>query len=311
LSPYLKILRIPNLLIIILTQYLLRICVIGTFYGFGGSYPAVGEFDFVLLVLSTLLIASGGYVINDIYDAKPDKVNKPEKILVGKVIDRSKAYILYYSLTGFGILIGFYLGFRVDYFLLGFIYVAIAMMLYFYSNRYQRTVLWGNLVVSILSAMVILIVWLFEFFALRSNLIIYAEVYKQIPVITVVTIGYAVFAFLVTMIREIYKDVEDYDGDKQADYSTLPIHKSTRTSKILAIVLILVCILLLGYGQYILYIRNYTLVFWYLIIAVQSLFIFLFYNTIKAKNKRRLSFPEQCNENYYDSRNFIHAVVLC
>ena len=68
MNGYLKIIRIPNLLIIILTQYLLRICIVGTFYGLNATSPAFGHFDFALLVLSTLLIAASGYVINDYFD---------------------------------------------------------------------------------------------------------------------------------------------------------------------------------------------------------------------------------------------------
>ncbi len=127
--------------IIVLTQYLLRICIIGTYFGFSGVEPAMGEFNFSLLVLSTVLIAAGGYVINDIFDIETDKINKPNKILINKSMPVSIAYRLYYGLTLAGTLIGFYLAFAVQYFILGFIFVATVLLLWYYSSKYQKKVL--------------------------------------------------------------------------------------------------------------------------------------------------------------------------
>jgi 4-hydroxybenzoate polyprenyltransferase len=290
LSAYLKILRLPNLGIIVLTQYLIRICIIGTFYGFSGSSPAFSEFNFFLLVLSTVLIAAGGYVINDIFDLEIDKVNKPDKILINKFIPISIAYRMYYGLTIAGTLIGFYLAFAVQYFLLGFVYVAIVLLLWYYSSRYQKTVLWGNIFISALSAMVIFIVWLFELFALRADPITYTEVMKQIRIVTIVVSGYGLFAFLVSMIREIVKDIEDQEGDKKANYKTLPITIGIKKTKWVAVVFIFVSVLLLAFAQYHVYLKGIMLVFWYLLIAVQTLFLFLLFNTINAEKKEDFHF---------------------
>jgi len=290
LSPYLKIIRIPNLLIIILTQYLLRICIIQNFYSLGDVSPAINHFDFALLVFSTLLIAAGGYVINDYFDEAIDKLNKPEKILIGKSISRQSAYTFYWMLTAPGILIGFYLAIIVDYFLLGFVYLAIAIMLWLYSERYQQTVLWGNIVISVLLAMVILIVWLFEFFALKDNPIQYVETMKYLKPISIIVLVYAVFAFFTSIIREIFKDIEDMEGDKSADYRTLAIVAGINISKWIAIGFILILMILLGVSQYFLWQEGFSLVFWYLLIAVQTLFLFVIYNIIKSKNKEDFHF---------------------
>ena len=282
--------RLPNLGIIVLTQYLLRICIIGTYFGFGGVSPALSEFNFSLLVLSTVLIAAGGYVINDIFDIEIDKINKPDKVLINKTISLSKAYQLYYGLTIVGTLTGFYLAFAVQYFLLGFIFVATVLLLWFYSSKYQKTVLWGNIFISGLSAMVIIIVWLFELYALRADILTYTEVMKQIHVVSILVAAYGLFAFLVSMIREIAKDIEDMDGDKSASYKTLPIKVGTKKAKLLANVLIIVSVLLLAYAQYHLYIKGIMLVFWYLLVAVQTLFLFLLYNSVKAESKEDFQF---------------------
>ncbi len=282
---YLKIIRIPNLLIIVLTQYLLRICIIGTFYGINATRPSFGHFDFLLLVLSTVLIAAGGYVINDYFDAEVDKINRQDKRIIGEKISLESAYVYYWILTIAGILIGFYISFRVKYFLLGFIFIAIAMMLWFYTTRYQKTVLWGNLVISFLSAMVVLIVWLFEFFALRANPVNYVNAMKQLGLISIVVGAYALFAFLVTLIRELIKDIEDIEGDKTCGYITLPVKAGIEKSKMVIMALTFLTILLLAFAQYILYGMNLFLVFWYLLIAVQTLLLFLLFQVYEAGTK--------------------------
>jgi len=290
MTAYIKIIRIPNLVIVILTQYLLRFCVIRTFYGLEYVSPALSEFDFVILVLSTILIAAGGYIINDLYDLQTDKINKPGKILIGKSISSQKAHYLYWGLTVPGVLMGFYLSIKVNYIMLGFIYIAIAMMLWFYSARYQKTVLWGNIAISLLSAMVVLIVWLFEFFALREEPLIYVDVMNRLQIITLIVSGYALFAFLVSLIREIIKDIEDIEGDRKAGYRTLPIVTAINKAKGTATGIIVISILLLAFTQYFLYMKELSLIFWYLMIAVQSLFIYLLYNTFKAREKENFHF---------------------
>ncbi len=247
--------------------------------------PAFGHFDFALLVLSTLLIAAGGYVINDYFDVEVDKVNKPGKTIVGKSLTPQSAYIYYWVLTIAGILIGFYLSLRVKYVMLGFVFIAIAMMLWFYSAQYKKTAFWGNFVIAILSAMVILIVWLFEFFALRANPINYTEAMKQLGLISIIVGAYALFAFLVSLIREIVKDAEDLEGDKAAGYKTIAVTSGTGTSKQLALSLTLLTIVILAGCQYWLFGMKLMLVFWYLFVAVQTSLFYFAYNIVKAKTK--------------------------
>jgi len=287
---YLKIIRLPNLLIIILTQYLLRICIIGTFYGLNATRPAFGSFDFLLLVFATVLIAAGGYVINDYFDVEVDKVNRPGKMVIVKTLQMNSAYSYYWILTIIGVVIGFYLSIRVKYFMLGFIFIAIAMMLWFYSAQYKKKAFWGNFVISLLSAMVLLIVWLFEFFALRANPINYTEAMKQLELISIVVAAYAVFAFLITMVREILKDIEDLDGDKTSGFKTFPVVIGINGAKNSAVITTCTTIALLAFCQYWLFELKLMLVFWYLLIAVQSFLVFLLHSIFKAKNREDYHF---------------------
>ncbi|MEZ5195027.1 MAG: geranylgeranylglycerol-phosphate geranylgeranyltransferase [Bacteroidales bacterium] len=283
MSPYLKIIRLPNLLIIILTQVLLRICIIGNFYSLSDVEMALSNGNFVLLVIATVLIAAGGYVINDYFDEEVDKINKPNKLICGNLIKRPAVMMYYWTLTLPGVLFGMYLALMVNYFILGFIFVAIAIMLYLYSQRYKQRVLIGNLLISILSAMVVLIVWIFEFYSLQDNLMHYVEVMKYLKFIGNIVLGYTLFAFLVSFIREILKDIEDIKGDQAAEYRTLPIAKGIVFSKKLAMSLLIFVIIVLGVTQYLLWTEQFHLVFWYFLVALQPLLLYVFFQTKKAK----------------------------
>ncbi len=282
---YLKILRFPNLVIIVLTQYLIRYCLLGTFYGSSGVHFVIGNFDFALLVISTLLIASGGNIINDIFDVEVDKINKPDKVWIGEIMPKKKAYSLYIVLTVTGVLTGIYLSFRIGYLMFGLIFFAIALLLYFYSSNYQKVAFLGNIIVSLLSAMVILITWLYDFFALRAEPALFAKILPDIKIIYLLIGSYAVFAFMTSFIREMVKDAEDYEGDLKAGYKTVPVVYGVKTAKATVIIVTIFTMFALAAGQYLLILHNFVIVFWYLLIAVQSLFVYLLYLMTTAKDK--------------------------
>lgn len=269
---------------------MLRFFIIGTFLNLSAVKPVMGLLDFGLLVMATILIAGGGYVINDFYDIEIDKLNKPKDRIAGNLISNKNMLTFYWVLTSLGILLGFFIAFRIGYYQLGFIFPIVAIMLWYYSSKYQKTVLWGNMMISLLSALVIIIVWLFEFFALRSDPIIYIEALKQIKPISFVVGAFAIFAFLVTLIREIVKDIEDMEGDQKGEYKTLAIVKGKNTARNVAIIIHIGTFLFLAVCQYFLFQYEFKLVFWYLTIAVQSLFLFVGYYMIKAKSKGEYHF---------------------
>ena len=284
MHPYFKIVRLPNLGIIVLTQYLLRYCVINTWYGYSGVSAAFSNLDFALLVLSTILITAGGNVINDIFDVETDKINKPEKRLIGKSISELSAKILYLLLSISGLLIGVYLAYQVKSVQLGLIFPAIVIMLFLYSKTYQKTMLLGNVIVASLSAMVILIVWLFEFFALTSNPMVYVEVQSSLKHVSYIFFAYAMFAFIVSLIREILKDVEDKEGDEESGYGTLAIVLGKEMAKYIAASILALGMAFLAFAQYWLFENDFLLVTWYLGI-VQILFMYVLYYVLKAKTK--------------------------
>ncbi len=287
---YLKILRWPNLLIIILTQGLFRFCIIEPFFRMGQASPALDIREFVLLVLSTVLIASGGYVINDIFDVKIDIINKPEKVIAGKRIPIQHLKIFYWSLTVAGILLGATIAVRIGNYQVGLIFPIVAIMLWFYSSRYQKTLLTGNIIISLMSALVVLIVWVFEVFALLNEPVKYVEAMPLLKNVGWIALAYAVFAFLLSMVREILKDAEDMEGDIQQGYKTLAIAQGIKTAKIVVHALQVVTIIFLAFSQYMVLQWGLTMVFWYLLIAVQLLLIYFLFQTAPAKSREDFRF---------------------
>lgn len=209
LQALVRLTRLWNLLIIGLAQYCTA--------GFLISASSLTDLRLLLLSLSTILIAAGGYSINDYYDVKIDLINKPERVVVGKVLSRRTVLVLHTLLTLTGIGIGFLLSWSI-----GFLHFGSAFLLWLYSNALKRLPFIGNFAVAILTGLSIYVV----------NLLIP-------PVLATVSI-YALFAFFITLIREIIKDMEDLKGDNTFGCRTLPIVWGLRPTKVFIYGLIVV-----------------------------------------------------------------------
>lgn len=285
-----RIIRLPNLLIIIIGQVFLRYFIIEAFLNLQGVSPAFSEFHFYLLVLVTLLIAAAGYMINDYYDVDSDRINRPEKVVIGKKIRFSTITYLYYALNVIAGLMGFYLAIAVGFFQLGLVFIIIMIMLWYYSSRWQMKVLGGNIVVAILSGFTIYIVWLFEFFALRQHADLFIEAVRAIRMINYFVWGYFAFAFITTMIREVIKDMQDMEGDTRVGFRTLPVVSGTGAAKKVVYLLVLISIFSLGLAQYFLFAEGFRSASWFLLASVQILLVYLFAKLPSAKNSADFRF---------------------
>ncbi len=235
----LHLVRYKNLLLIALMQYTFR-------YGLyaANEVPlALSELEFFLLVLSTILIAAGGYVINDINDVVTDRVNKPSKMLIGSTISEKTAYNIYMTVTVMGVFIGLYLSnviYRNDFLA---IFIIVAATLYMYSTYLKQTILFGNIAVSLMLSLSILILPIFDLVPIvfPGNKTLMQTVFQ-------ITFDYAVIAFIINLLREIVKDIEDVDGDYNAGMRTLPIAIGKgRTSQIVFYASLIPIALILGY----------------------------------------------------------------
>jgi len=233
-----------NLLIIALTMYLLRFGLLKPMLSFVSDITKleitsqITELWFGLLVLSVLLIAAGGYILNDIRDIKGDKFNnRPNP--VDKIISSESAYLWYQITTVVGILIGFGVGYKLGNYNLGIIQFAAAVSLWFYSYYFKRELVIGNLIVAFVVALVPLTVGIYEVSLIQNEYLTKITEFKDFNFnfISFWFIGYAGFVFLFTWVREILKDIEDLEGDRRIGARTLPIQWGVKTANVLVSVL--------------------------------------------------------------------------
>jgi 4-hydroxybenzoate polyprenyltransferase len=338
---FFKLIRLPNLLIIALTQYLIRYAVLLPFFDVYQLKPGLSHFDFFLLVLSTVLIAAAGYAINDYFDIPTDRINKPDRVVVDKKIKRRVAMALHLLFNVLAIGLGFYIGYKVGLYKLGLVHVFSAGLLWFYSTDFKKQFLAGNVIVALLTGCVPLVVPVFEVPMAKTELrevqaerdkaeqefmnlvtstgqVISEQQAMQIHqaqrnvkqydeyienadnglgfVFKVIAL-FGVFAFLVSLIREIVKDMEDYEGDKATGCRTMPIVLSIASTKYIVTMIVLATILGLGYIQFVIYIDQakypYTyLLIGYLIVLVQLPLALLMLQLYKSSSRvafRRVS----------------------
>ena len=237
-----RLVRFPNLIIVALTQYLLYYCVFFPHFEKWDINPRMGLIHFSLLVLVTVVLTASGYVINDVMDIKADKINKPKTMVISRYISRRTALWLYFCLQAVGFFLSIYLSFHVENLRLLILYPTAAIGLYAYSSVLKRRPLFGHLLIAAYCAGVALVVWLSELPAFLSLSKIDPEsafYLKQI------TISYAIFAFLSTLLRELIKVLQDEQGDRQAAYQTTAIVWGQKKVKNLCLVLSIVLLLLL------------------------------------------------------------------
>ncbi len=284
-----RLIRWPNLVMVVLTMVLVRYAVIRPLITDGNNAGLSPFADFLLLVLATLLITAGGYVINDYFDVKIDRVNRPAALTVYRWITPQRAIKVHMILNAIAILIGFYLAWRIRTYSFAFIFPLVTALLWGYSARYKKALFWGNFMVSALSAFVIMLVWLFEFFWLHRHPMIFASAVPGFFHVTRILLGYSLFAFLVTMIREIIKDAEDLEGDLKFDCRTIPIVLGQKITKTLLAVLTMVAMLLLVYAMVIMFRLDMGMLVIYFAIAVQVPALYLLFRIFRAEHKEDYS----------------------
>lgn len=281
---YLQLIRYKNLLFIVLIQVLMHQLILIPIlqkYGFDtAEFPSL----LYLLIISTILIAAGGYVLNDYFDVKIDAINQPEKLIVGKLIPKEKAMQIYQVLTILGLLVGLLLSYLNQSLTLALIYIGVTGLLWFYSASYKRQFLVGNLVVSALAALTVLIVGISGIAQLKQ---LFSDLIYETPLpfeIYTWMGGFTIFSFLLTWIREIIKDMEDEPGDRELECRSLPIVLGFSKSKILIVALIILTISLLLIANFILIPFEGLLTLKYIVFGITMPFILLIYLLLKARN---------------------------
>ncbi len=236
---FFKLVRYQNLLMLAFMQLIFR-------YGFlkWQNVPlSLADWQYGLLVLATVLIAAGGYVINDIFDQDTDSENKPSKVIVGNKISESLAYNLYVGLTIAGVGIGFYLSNVIMKPGFATLFILIASLLYLYATSLKQMILIGNIIVALLLSFSVIIIGIYDLYPAT-----YEGNQKDMGVLFSILLDYAFFAFILNFIREIVKDLEDINGDYNQGMNTLPIVLGVqRTSKVVFVLSFIPLLILLYY----------------------------------------------------------------
>jgi 4-hydroxybenzoate polyprenyltransferase len=265
---YWKLVRPINLLLTVLTQLLFILSASRINHSFlHFDWSNIRFQESITTMLACVFVAAGGYVINDIFDIETDHINRPEKLILSKHISPKSAKIFYVILTSLGIISGFLTGIG-----MGILCLVLAILLYFYSSDLKGEMLQGNLLISLMAGMVVYV-------ASRGVFNVQNTYFAE----------YASVAFLITMARELIKDIEDLEGDKAQEHETYPIMKGIRATKILAAIFmfftLLIAVLLIFQSNAILFKIFIT----GLIIAPIFYYLYLLYNAKEKGQFRNIS----------------------
>ena len=271
-----RLIRIPNLLMIALTQVLIHNClIIPAFraeYFVSGNFPNhLSDLNLILLIISTLLISAAGYIINDFFDIHIDEVNKPGRNTVGKSISARWAKNMYFLLSLLGVVLGFYVALQIRKPVMGLIPLFAAGSLWMYSSFYKRRLFSGNIIVACLCALSLLIVGLYE-----------PEFYPNISYL----LWFVIPAFFFTLIRELIKDIEDIEGDELSQCKTAPIVLGISVTKRIILGLLILVSAYLVYVLYTNFYKNQVISFWYMVGLLLIPIFGLAYLVVTARQKK-------------------------
>jgi 4-hydroxybenzoate polyprenyltransferase len=228
---YLQLLRWPNLLIVVLTMYLLHFTFLLPALAANDIASPLSSFHFSLLMLMTVSATAAGYVVNDWFDYPIDIINKPERVIINKKITWRTARQLYIALMVIGALLSSYLSARTGLWGICLIYNLVTLLLYGYARYWKRMPSIGNLVVALLCAMVTGLVW---YIHLEPLQLLTTQAPDRAGYLRTILAAYLGFSFLITLYREIVKDLEDVEGDLVVGARTIPIVFGQRLTKIIA-----------------------------------------------------------------------------
>lgn len=284
IKSFFRLIRWPNLIIILASMVFMLWFIIKPGLGLTAGSQGLTITEFIFLTLAVIFTAVGGYIINDIKDVKSDMINKPGRNEVGLAFTAKQAYGIYLVFAIAGIVFGTVVSIMLHKTGFSLIFLLTAGLLWFYANAYQCQPLTGNLVVAFLSALSFALVFLYELFAFQlAKAPVIIQPHALHLVLTIVLI-YMSFAFLVSLIREVLKDIEDVKGDEQTGCHTYAVVYGTQNAKIVAVVVEFIGLLAAFWFQWYFYGKGfYLLVFYFSLIDI--LFGWIIVKTLLAKEK--------------------------
>lgn len=284
----LSLIRWKNLIFIVLIMLLMRFCIVETFLNNRSLEFLFGNFNFILLVLTVVFIAAAGYAINDYFDYEADFVDN-KKNFVGTKLSKNFVFRFYIVLNVLSLISGFYISYAIDLYKIGFIFVIAQGLLWQYSSSYKKMFLVGNLIVALLSALVPFIIVLYEIplqYSINKEMIINQN--SNLNEIIFWLLGFSIFAFLYTFVREIIKDCEDMSSDISANANTIPIILGQKTAKIITVSILFLTLIAIIFTVFTYIPDIFTIIYASILVIIPTLF--LIYKIILAKNVKDFHF---------------------
>lgn len=286
----LKLIRYKNLSIFAFTQILFKYCFLNKY----NYNPQLTTPLFLVLLFSFLFLAAAGYIINDIYDLETDKINKPEKVIIGKSIHKKFALKIYILFNIIGLLLAYYLSHSIHHPLYALLFLATAFCLLKYAQSWKNIFVLKNILIAFLTSLSILILGLYDIILRVDNQYMFHRF-----VILKIIFFYFLFSFLTNYIREIVKDIVDINGDKLRN--TQSFVAKIGLSKTRTIVNILNLSLIIFLMSFILnYFINSYLEFIYIIVFVLLPMVIYSITFLKAKSKN----------NYHTSKQLLKWIMV-
>ncbi len=237
ISAFLRLVRWPNLVFIIITQFLFEWCIYARVYPI--EFESSNHFQFLFILLASVLIAAAGYIINDYFDQNIDQINKPDKMVVNTIINR-RWVIFWHMVLSLAGLFFTMLALPIQlYWHLVLGNLGAILLLWVYSTNFKKQLLIGNIIISLLTAWVILILFFAKFPLLLNELLLVDHDKVRFFRLSIL---YASFAFIISLVREVVKDMEDIEGDQKYGCTTMPIVWGIRASKVFVAVWMVVLI---------------------------------------------------------------------
>jgi len=234
MKKYLSLFRWPNILIILLLEYLLKYGLFEKQLHLRGIDFPINDIWFGFFAISTVFVAIAGYIVNDIEDIEIDKINRPDRPISAGIISISQARTLQWFFEIAAVVLGAAVAFHIGHISLVSIHLFLILLLRAYATKLKCKGLLGNLVVAFSTASVPYWVWIYVAYALQSTGL-YSIV--DLSVANIITLFYWSFAFIFTLIREIVKDLEDLKGDQQQNCKTLAVTMPLQKAKNLVMIL--------------------------------------------------------------------------
>ncbi len=276
---FFRLIRWPNLIVIGLTQAMFYLIFFRRFFEaphYDNPAIQLRPTLFILLLLSSLFIASAGYIINDYMDQEIDKINKPGQLIIGIQLHPQAALVLYITISLAGLLLSGYISYVLQNPYIILLNFAACILLFVYSATFKKKALTGNIIISALTAWTIMVLPVAELNSpdgeAWDHLLSYSLIYSG-------------FAFILTLIREIIKDMEDVKGDEAIGCRTIPIRWGMITAKYWVSVLIIILMMSVIFLSTYILLNNRSFAGLYGLIFVALPLSYILMKLVKASDK--------------------------